>query len=166
ILLDQIEKDGCLRSAAIDPIAIFSLTKVFKEARGNTSPKGLWDFVCKTFKEEMARPLSFAARLETRSNLWPNVAIENNAAMGLDCKQVGVHEAQLRALVSRRNEIAHGKKLIVATLQEYEVYEKVVMIVIHELAVAIVEQLTNKGFVKAAPLELAGPQLNLQLEAP
>jgi hypothetical protein len=161
VLLDQIEKDGCVRSAAIEPITIFSLAKVFKEARGDLSAEGIWKFVGKTFPNAMEQPVTFSTRLETRSNLWPSIANENNACMGLDCKQIGIHEAQLRALVGRRNDIAHGKKLIVSTLLEYEVYEKAVMIVLHELAVAVVEQLTNKKFIKGPPNEGGSVQLEL-----
>lgn len=161
LLLDQIEKDGCIRAAAIDPIAIFSLAKVFKEMRKDVSPHAVWEFLYKTFPREMAQPLTFPVRLETRSNLWPWVAAENNALVGLNCKQIQSHQAQLKALVGRRNEIAHGKKLVVSTLLEYEIYEKAVVIVLHELAVAVVDHLMQRSFAKQASPE--STQLSLAL---
>ena len=124
------------------------MEKVFKQARGNLSGEALWNFITTVFPSEMKLPLTFPIRLETRSNLWPSVAFENNAAMGLECKELRAHETQIKALVNRRNEIAHGKKLVVSTLTEYEVYEKAVLLVLHELAVAIVTHLSDRAYEK------------------
>jgi hypothetical protein len=94
------------------------------------------------------RALIFPSRLETRSNLWPNVARENNTAVGLTTTQIDTYAKQLRALVGRRNEIAHGKKLVVDSLDEYAAYEKAVMLVLHELAVSVVDTLDKRSFAR------------------
>lgn len=148
VLLDEIEKDGCARCDATDKIASLSLAKVFQEFRKDTSPDGILAFVHTTLPGKMNEPLTFPNRLETRSNLWPNLARENSAAVGLMTAQIDAHAKQLGALVGRRNEIAHGKKLVVESLDEYAEYEKAVMLVLHELAVSVVDTLDTRGFAR------------------
>jgi MAE_28990/MAE_18760-like HEPN len=147
LFLDQIEKDGCLRSEAVECIARLSLQKVFQKFRGDLSPEAIWIFIRDTMPQEMSRPITFPARLETKSNLWPSLLRENVTALGIAVGQIDEHERHLGALVGRRNEIAHGKKLVVDSLDEYSEYEKVVMLVLHELAVAIVDHLDRRAFV-------------------
>lgn len=147
-LLDEIEKAPCARRDATEEIARLSLAKVFQEFRKNTSPNGIWSFVNATLPAQMSEPVSFPVRLETRSNLWPALARENNVAVGLTTAQIDAYAAQLGALVGRRNEIAHGRKLVVDTLDEYAEYEKAVMMVLHELAVSVVDTLDRRSFAR------------------
>jgi hypothetical protein len=148
VLLDEIENDRCARCDAIDHFARLSLAEVFQEFRKDTSPTGIWSFVHTTLPGKMTEPLIFPTRLETRSNLWPRLVRENNAAVGLTTTQIDAYEKQLRALVGRRNEIAHGKKLVVDSLDEYAEYEKAVMMVLHELAVSVVDTLDRRSFAR------------------
>jgi MAE_28990/MAE_18760-like HEPN len=136
------------RRDAIDHVARLSLAKVFQEFRKDTSSTGIWSFVHTILPGKMTEPLIFPTRLETRSNLWPNLARENNAAVGLTTTQIDAYERQLGALVGRRNEIAHGKKLVVDSLDEYAEYEKAVMLVLHELAVSVVDTLDKRSFAR------------------
>ena len=154
LLLDEIEKDGCTRNALAEPLAVLSLLKVFKEFRANTSADGIWLFVHSILPTEMNRPVVFPIRLETRSNLWPDLVRQNNASVGINAAQVDVHANQLGALVGRRNEIAHGKKLVVDSLDEYSNYERAVMLVLHELAVAVVDQLDRQTFKHVLPVQV------------
>jgi hypothetical protein len=145
VLLDQIERDGCSRSNAIEHIAKLSLAGVFNDLRKDMSPDGIWSFVYNTLPGKMTEPLIFPNRLETRSNLWPNLARENNVAVGLTTTQIDTYSKHLGALVGRRNEIAHGKKLVVDSLAEYAEYEKAVL---HELAVSVVDTLDKRSFAR------------------
>jgi hypothetical protein len=149
LFLSEVEKTGCRRRDAAHCIALLSLSKVFQTFRGETSADQIWSFVHNTLPAEMELPVVFSSRLDTRSNLWPNLAQENNASVGISTTQIEAHAAQLSALVGRRNEIAHGKKLVVDSLDEYSIYEKAVMIVLHEIAVKVVEQLENRTFMVA-----------------
>jgi hypothetical protein len=148
VLLVEIEKDGCFRCNAVEHIARLSLEKVFQEFRKDTSAIAIWSFLHTIVPGEMNKPLIFPTRLETRSNLWPQVARDNNAAVGLTTTQIDAHWAHLRALVGRRNEIAHGRKLVVESIDEYAEYEKVVMLVLHELAVSVVDTLNKRSFAR------------------
>ena len=148
-LLDEIEKVPCVRCDAIEEVARLSLAKVFQEFRKDTSSDGIWSFFNVTLPAKMKETVAFPIRLETRSNLWPDLARENNKAVGLASTQIDTYAKQLSALVGRRNEIAHGRKLVVDTLDEYAEYEKVVMLVLHELAVSVVDTLDKRRFARS-----------------
>jgi MAE_28990/MAE_18760-like HEPN len=105
ILLDQIEKDGCSRVAAIEHIARLSLAKEFQEFRKDISAAGIWSFVDTTLPRKMNEPLVFPARLETRSNLWPDLVRENNTAVGLTTNQIDAYSKQLERLTRRLNRL-------------------------------------------------------------
>jgi hypothetical protein len=106
----------------------------------------------------MKQNLSFEMRLETKSNLWPDLLKENSAAVDLPFAMVDKNELKLKALVSRRNEIAHGKKMIVATLEEYKPYEDAALLVMHELAVAVLDCLEKQTYLKPSVQGQAGGQ--------
>ncbi|MDI1262567.1 MAG: MAE_28990/MAE_18760 family HEPN-like nuclease [bacterium] len=146
LFLSEIERDGCLRSKAVESIAILSLSKTFQELRGDTSALAIWSFAQTKLPDAMREPVAFSSRLETKSNLWANLARENNAAVGLPTGQIEANVSQINAIVGRRNEIAHGKKLVVESLDDYSTYEQAAMLVMHELAVAVVDQLDKRSF--------------------
>ncbi|MFN6439004.1 MAG: MAE_28990/MAE_18760 family HEPN-like nuclease [Nostoc sp. DedSLP01] len=56
---------------------------------------------------------------------------------------------ELEALVVRRNDIAHGQKMIIKDIQEYLKYEKAAVEVMHELAVSVVECLDKKLYLNS-----------------
>src|SRR6516164_8778467 len=98
------------------------------------------------FDEGMKEQVSFELHLETKSNLWPGLLKNNSSAVALPFEMVDQHELKLKALVSRRNDIAHGKKMIIQTLKEYQPYEDAALLVMHELAVAILQCLEQKAY--------------------
>jgi hypothetical protein len=51
---------------------------------------------------------------------------------------------RIKALVSRRNDIAHGKAMTVKSIDEYSEYENSTFLVMHDLAVQVVEILEPK----------------------
>lgn len=51
-------------------------------------------------------------------------------------------------MVARRNEIAHGQKMIIKDIQEYKKYEDAALEVMHELAVSIVDALDKKQYLR------------------
>jgi len=146
--LDTLEKIAPARNECCTAIAKFSLSKRFRELRGNLSPDALWSVCQSEFENWMQQQLSFEMRPETNSNLWPNVLRTNSAAIALAHGQVDSNELKLRTLVSRRNDIAHGKKMLIESLQEYEKYEHAALLVMHELAISVLEGLENKGYLK------------------
>jgi len=146
--LENVERVGVAREVCCVPIARFSLAKRFSEVRGDTSVESLWSVCTTHFGEWMKEQLGFEIHLETKSNLWPNLLKENSAAVDLPFAMVDKNELKLKALVSRRNDIAHGKKMVVATLEDYKPYEDAALLVMHELAVAVLDCLERKTYLK------------------
>lgn len=147
LLLDGVQREGLVRGAVSDTFAKLSLVSVFKKFRGDTSPDGIWDFVRTQMAIEMGALASFPDKLETQSNLWPNVARDNNLKVNISCGYLDSHETKLKLIVSRRNEIAHGKKLVVEKLSEYQEYENSALLVMHELALAVIDCLDKKSYL-------------------
>lgn len=148
LYLEELQKAGVKRKDCQDAIARLSLQKQFKEIRGNLSPLNIWKFAQTGFRSLLEEDLDFQVKLETRSNLWPILFKENSQQAGLSCMLVDQYEIQLKALVRRRNDIAHGQKMIINDLYEYQKFEDAALVVMHELAVSIVECLDEKLYLK------------------
>lgn len=148
--LGSLEEIDVRRDLCCVPVAKFSLAKRFREVGGNLSGDSLWSLCTNDFAQWMNERPNFELRLETNSNLWPNLLKKNSSAVALPTKMVESNELKLRALVSRRNDIAHGKKMVIETLEEYQPYEDAALLVMHELAVAVLECLEQKTYLKPA----------------
>jgi len=148
LYLDALEELGIVRHACRSRIACFSLEREFKQLRGNLSPESLWDFYTHEFPDLLSQHATFQIKLETQSNLWPDLFRENARKISLPTKMLDANEIRIKTLVARRNDIAHGKKTIVKSLHEYQEYENAVLLVMHELAIAMIEALDQKLFLK------------------
>jgi len=148
--LENMEKLGIARDTCGSAVAKFSLAKEFKELRGDMTADKLWLALTNGFGQWMKEQLSFELKLETKSNLWPSLVKENSSLVDLPSAMVDQHELKLKALVSRRNDIAHGKKMVIQTIEEYQPYEEAALLVMHELAVAVLECLEHKKYLKTS----------------
>lgn len=146
--LDNVLAASPQRLKCIDQVARFSLADSFKKLRGDTSIESLWTFCSTDFASILAQQVEFGVRLETNSNLWPDLCRRNSAAVGLPHAAVDRQETRLKSLVSRRNEIAHGQPLVVRSLAHYQEYEDAAFDVMYELAEAIVDFLDNRSYLK------------------
>jgi len=146
---DVLEQLSCPRSLLIDNIASFSLNREFKILRGNLSEDQLWKFCTSDFISLLCLPAIFKNRLETNSNLWPSLLKENCEKICLNMKSVDEYNSRLKTLVSRRNDIAHGQRMVIKDIDEYIKYEHAVLVVMHELAVNIIDAIENKSYLKA-----------------
>ncbi|MEH1932803.1 MAG: MAE_28990/MAE_18760 family HEPN-like nuclease [Nostoc sp.] len=148
LYLDELQKAGVKRKECKDEIARLSLQKQFKELRGDLSSENLWNFVQINLKNLLEENIDFQVKLETDSNLYPNVLMDNSRQACLDCILVDQYKIELRTLVVRRNYIAHGKEMTIQDITEYQKYEKAALEVMHELAISIVECLDKKLYLK------------------
>ena len=149
--LGSLEKTQVLRHECVDQIAKTSLLKEFKEMRGDTSPEAIWDFCTNRFQLLMQEKLVFILKLETASNLWPALLISNSSSVGLDCSLARDHATKLKGLVTRRNDIAHGQKMMIRDLDEYQAYENAAIVVMHELAISVLEALESRCYLAEDP---------------
>lgn len=147
--LDHLQAAGAIRADCVPAIARFSLAQQFRTLRGDLSADALWQFCTSRFQSMMAEPLAFDARLETQSNLWPDLCRKNLAAVSLPHVALDRQHTRLSALVTRRNEIAHGKRIVIQSVQEYQQYENAAFDVMYELAQSIVDCLDNRTYLTA-----------------
>jgi len=148
LYLDELQKAGVKRKDCKDEIAKLSLQKQFKSLKGDLSPESLWNFGQTGFRTMLEDNLDFQVKLETQSNLYPQLFKENSLKVCLSCTLVDQYEIELKGLVRRRNEIAHGQKMIIKDLNEYKKYEDAAIDVMHELAIAIVDCLDQRLYLK------------------
>lgn len=148
LYLDELEKAGVKRKDCKDEIAKLSLQKEFKALKGDLSLESIWEFGQTRFTAMLEDNLDFPVKLETQSNLYPNIFKENSLQIGFTCGLIDKYETELKALVSRRNEIAHGQKMIIKDINEYKKYETAAIEVMHELAISIVDSLDKKLYLK------------------
>ena len=85
-------------------------------------------------------------RLETESNLWPNVFERECAKIGVSSNVMRLYSTRMRALVSRRNDIAHGKGMTIRSVNEFAEYENCTLLVLHDLALQVLEILEKEAY--------------------
>ena len=131
---------------------MLALEHDFKRLRGDLASSSILQF----FEEDFPRLLGGAAifsgegRLNTESNLWPNVFERESSKLGIKCTELEKHRTRIKALVSRRNDIAHGKNMIIATLEEYTEYETATLCLMHDLAIKSMEIVDGKTYKDAS----------------
>jgi hypothetical protein len=148
--LDHLTATGVDRDACVEEIARYSLADSFRNLRGDLSLESMWQYCSADYIDMMARPVTFVQRLETDSNLWPDVCRHNSAQVHLPHAAVDRHRSHLRALVSRRNHIAHGQPMVIGSLDEYQRYENAAIEVMYELALGISDCLSGQQYLKVS----------------
>ncbi len=151
LYVDELQKAGAKRKDCQDEIAKLSLQKEFNRLKGDLSTENIWNFGQTEFIKMLEENLDFKyfqKELGDQSNLYPKDFKDNSRRVCLNCTLVDKHTTKLTALVTRRNEIAHGKKMIIKNIKEYETYENAVIEVMHDLAISIVDCLDKKLYLK------------------
>lgn len=144
--LDEIEKKNLLRKHLHSDVALLSLRKRLKSLRGTLSDKSLWEFSSSEFESLLSERATFEEKLETESNLWPNLYRENAKILGINPEYIEKHSAHIKTLVSRRNDIAHGQKMTIKDLNEYMEYESAALLVMHDLALCLIEAFDTEAY--------------------
>jgi hypothetical protein len=151
LLLDQVEGKKVVIEELREDFLVLALEKKFRKLRGNLNSAVLWKF----FRDDLPQDLHDEAvfdpdcRLETESNLWPNVFERECAKVGIVSKTLQASRARFNVLVSRRNDIAHGKNMTIKSVEEYTDYEKAVLLVMHELALQVLDILENQSYKRS-----------------
>lgn len=151
LMLNSIAAESHIRRDLAEPLAKRAMTAVFRTLRGDTSIDGLWNFATTTFQAELSSVAEFPEEIDTKSNLWPDLSQEINSSVGLECPLLGLHSAELGQLVSRRNKIAHGEKMEIADIKQFQRFEHAAVLVMHELAISVVKCLDERSYLRVAP---------------
>lgn len=127
-------------------IRSFLLSKQLKKAR-NLADSEFIEFLDR-YESIRRTAVSEIPDIDTRSNLWPEQFSAINENLALSCDYISEYNAEIKALVGRRNEIAHGKKLIVKNIDDYTKLEQCTLVVMHELALATLDGINKKEYIK------------------
>lgn len=149
LYLDELQKANVKRKACKDEIAKFSLKNKFQELKEDLSSENIWQFAKTNFQNLLEEKIEFYSKLETNSNLYPNIFRDNILQVGLNCTLMDRYQIEIKSLVARRNEIAHGQKMIIKDLPEYKKYEDAALEVMYELAISIVDSLDKQLYLQS-----------------
>ena len=144
IYLDAIENLNVMRKECREPLMQFSLQHHFPKAR-NLEEDAFYKYLRKDFESVLSSPIEFPRskqrkdefELKGRSNLWPNQLADCCDFCCVTCAAVDATDLRLKALVGRRNSIAHGKDTPVRDHFEFEEYETHVIGVLDKFVVAV-----------------------------
>ncbi len=157
LLLDHVQSEGISVSQLSKDFQLLALEKLFRAIRGNSKSNSLWEFFNTSLPAELQNIAFFPTecRLETESNLWPSVFERECARIGLKSTTLESSRVRLQALVSRRNDIAHGKNMTIKSVDEYSEYEHATLLVLHDLAVQVLNAIENKAYMTTIELSRA-----------
>ena len=154
IFLDEIERTGKERKSFKDEIVIFSLEENFKTFRNHASAEQCYKYLTETFDELLKSQIQFRRnkrseyQIKGESNLNAESLIEMCSCICISHEVIGKNQLKLNALVSRRNEIAHGKDHPIKSLSDYKEYEDAALDVMIELAITVIEALEKQSYLK------------------
>ncbi|MCF8483231.1 MAG: hypothetical protein K9H25_22640 [Rhodospirillum sp.] len=118
---------------------IFALGNKIKKLRGLSAEPLLIEM--ENFNASFYGPAPEFPEVDTKSNLWPNVLEDLLKDADIKLTSLDINRAKINTLVQRRNNIAHGKKDMVAEISYYRGFESAVYDIMYEMALKIDERL-------------------------
>lgn len=141
VYLDEIENLRIVKEDLPYELQCLSLSAEINRIKSNMSGAEIVQFAKQGLPGLLSAPAIFPEKLEAASNLHPILFRENSKKVCLPHRHLDENELRIKLLVKRRNAIAHGENIIVKDLAEYQGYESAALLVMHELAIGIVESL-------------------------
>ncbi|MGV3554113.1 MAG: MAE_28990/MAE_18760 family HEPN-like nuclease [Croceibacterium sp.] len=143
----ELRKEKCrIEELCLELQAVFS-EKQIKLARQAISKEFL------TRSRELLEHLQNSSKpdftVPETANLWPNVFEEMSQWIGLSCDYVDEYRPDLKSLVSRRNDVAHGKRVEVDD-EALQRLENAVWAVTIGLALEIVDRIKARKYLAGA----------------
>jgi hypothetical protein len=153
-VLDHVQSTAIPAAGLEYKFALLALEPRFKLHRANLDSSSIWTFFEVGLPQAMLAAAQFPddSRLKTESNLWPNIFERESHRLGIQCNELQKHRSRIKALVARRNDIAHGKNMVIANLTEYHEYENATLCLMHELAIKSIEIIDGRTYEKQPPL--------------
>ncbi|MEW6234588.1 MAG: MAE_28990/MAE_18760 family HEPN-like nuclease [Candidatus Omnitrophota bacterium] len=150
LLLDHVQSKNITIGELKDDFQLLALEKQFRQLRGDLKSITIWNFFNTILPEALHEEAIFypECRPNTKSNLWPVVFEQECARIGIISHEMKTYKTRIKALVTRRNEIAHGKKMTIKSIDEYSEYENVTLFVLHDLAIQTLEILEKESYKK------------------
>lgn len=118
---------------------VFALERKIKRLRSLSSEPLIGEL--EHFSASFYDPAPEFPEVDTKSNLWPNVLEDLLSDADIQVEALDEHRVKISTLVSRRNNIAHGKQEIVSEISYYREFESAVYDLMYEMALKIDERL-------------------------
>ncbi len=154
VFLDNVKRSGVARNKCKEPLMIISLEHKFTSFRREMSTQEKLTFCSTMFPTIMAAAIDFELDkqgdfvMNGRCNLYAKHLLDHCQRLCLTETCIEANKDKLGLLVTRRNAIAHGESVVVRDLDEYKQYEDAAIDAMHDLAVAIVDALDKKSYVR------------------
>jgi len=147
LFLDEVARRKPARSSLLDDIRVASLEHRVKEIRRAPHVTGVLALV-ESHEEFCGAYSDLAIDTSTESNLWPDRFNAVMQRLGLSSEQMANYNVEMKALVGRRNGIAHGERLVVSDIAQYDKLENCAFLVMHEVALLLADSLEQEGYLK------------------
>lgn len=125
------------------PLAAYSLRALHKELTKKTDRTEFFTHFMTEFDKHLDQVADYE-RPQQIANLWPQLLLEWLGRLDLQSRCVSDERTLLESLVYSRNQIAHGKKLTVASRVELDKYSRAATLAMHEVAIGITEALEKE----------------------
>ena len=145
VYIDALDKLKLKRKDLKWPLATFSLSKFHKELRVEGDRTEFFSRFLSEFDKHLDQTAEYE-RFPQIANLWPNLLTEWLNRLNLSAHHVASEYTLLESLVTSRNQIAHGKKLIVSSRSQLDQYANAALLAMHEVALGIAEALEKKSY--------------------
>ncbi|RJQ23991.1 hypothetical protein C4565_10420 [Candidatus Parcubacteria bacterium] len=149
LLLDEIQNQNITIEELSEEFKLLALEKSFRNLRGDISSSALLKYFNLVLPNEILKKAVIPpeCRLDTECNLWPNVFERECSKIGVVSVELQSRRQRIKTLVSRRNDIAHGKNMTVRSVDEYSEYENATFLVLYDLAVQVLEIIESKAYL-------------------
>lgn len=149
-IITEFEVMNLPRNNFSDEIITFSLAKDFNRIKNSYSDKELFKFSIREFGVLMNQSIIFEKRFGDSENLYPEKIQRECDKIGITLHELENYSIFVKALISRRNDIAHGKFNQIKTIEEYQQFEKAALAIMYDLFYQIYSVIDNQSYLKAA----------------
>lgn len=149
VYIDALEKLPLTRSELRWPIAAQSMRAFYAEMKQISDADEYFTKFLTEFDKQFSSKPTFE-RPENIANLWPDLLTKWLKRLGLDARTVEAEKQRLDTLVDTRNQIAHGKKLPVASRAELSKHAQAATLAMHEVAVGVTDALEKKLYKRSS----------------
>lgn len=145
VYIDALNKLKIPRKDLNWKLALLSMNSFIADVKNESQPAEVFLKLSQEFNNQIELIAQYE-QLSDISNLWPDLLILLLQKYNLSSSIVSDNKLILESLVTKRNQIAHGKGLLVKTRSELEKHYEVATLAMHAVAISICEALEKESY--------------------
>jgi len=149
IYVEALNKRKLKRKDLTWKIAVHSMKKFYLELKKAENQSELFTNFMDGLNDKFDE-VAVLENLAETSNLWPDLLLSWLNALNLECDNIQNQRYFLHQLVARRNKIAHGKPMTIATKLAFDDYANAAILAMHEVALGVVSALESRSYQRAS----------------